>query len=97
MTDNLKNYNYQSNESIDNEPIFYNSSFSLCSGTNDPVPVVTVSLQVGKKNRGTVVAGITCLWDSGCTESMIKIQHTKHYERKIWSNRVEYSKCILTA
>ena len=31
------------------------------------------------------------MWDSGATDSMIKIQHTKNYEHKIWSNRVEYS------
>ena len=42
-------------------------------------------------HRATTVAGLTCLWDSGATYIMIKILHTKHYERKMWSNKVEYS------
>ena len=36
-------------------------------------------------------AGLKYLWDSGATDSMIKIRHTKYYELKIWSNKVEYS------
>ena len=28
--------------------------------------------------------------DSGATDSMIKIRHTNHYERKMRSNKVEY-------
>ena len=91
MTNNLNNYNDQNNEAIDNDPTLDNSSFRLSSGTSDPLPVVTVSLLVGKKHRGTIVAGLTFLWDSGATNSMIKIRHTKHYERKMRSNIVEYS------
>ena len=79
VTYNLNNYNNQSNEAINSEPTFYNSSFNLSSGTSDPLPVVTVSLQWGKKHRATIVAGITCLWDSGATNSTIKRLHTKHY------------------
>ena len=90
MTDNIKDYNDQHNDAIYNEPTLDNSTFSLSTSTRDPLPVVTVSLGRGKKHRATVVAGLTCLWDSGATDSMIKIRHNKHYERKMRSNRVEY-------
>ena len=36
VTDNLNNYNNQSNEAIDNESTYDNSSFRLSSGTSDP-------------------------------------------------------------
>ena len=44
VTENLNNYKYQSNESINSEPKFDTSIFNLSSGTSDPLPVVTVSL-----------------------------------------------------
>ena len=59
VTYNLNNYNNQSNEAIDNEPTFDNSSFNLYSGTRDHLPVVTVYLQGGKKHRENVFAGLT--------------------------------------
>ena len=90
MTNNIKYYNGKYNYAIDNEPTLDNSSSSLSRGTRYPLPVVTVSLQGGKKHRATIVAGITCLWYSGATVSIIKSLHTKHYERKMRSNRVEY-------
>ena len=37
------------------------------------------------------VAGLTCLWDSGAIDIMNKRRHTKYYELKIRSNKVEYS------
>ena len=76
VTDTLNNYNDQNNESIDNDPTFENSGFNLSSGTSEPLPVVTVSLRGGKKHRATVVAGLTLLWYSGATNSMIKRRHT---------------------
>ena len=91
VTDNLNNNKYQSNESINSDPTFDTGNFNLYSGASDPLPVLTVSLRGGKKNIAMTVAGLTCLLDSGATNSMIKIQHTKHYERKIRSNKVEYS------
>ena len=90
VTDNLKNYEDQINESINSEPTFDTSSFTLSGGNSDPLPVVTVSLRVVKKHISTNVAGLTCLWGSGATDVMIKIQHTKHYERKMRSNKVDY-------
>ena len=86
VTNNIKDYNNQYNDSIDNEPTLDNSSFNLSSGTRYPLPVVTVYLQVGNKHKANVVAVLTCLWDSEAIDSMIKILHTKHYERKIRSN-----------
>ena len=85
MTKNIKDYNNQNNEAIDNDTTLDNSSFSLSSGTSDPLPVVTVYLRGGNKPRLTVVAGLTCLWDSGDTDSTIKRRHTKHYELKMQS------------
>ena len=60
-----------SNESINSEPTFDNSRFNLSRVTSDPLPVVTFSLLGGKKHRETIVAGLTYLWDSGDTDSMI--------------------------
>ena len=91
VTYNLKNYKDQINEAINREPTFDASSFNLSSGTRDPLPVVTVSLLGVNKHRAITVAGITCLWDSGATDSMIKIRHTKHYGYKMRSNKVDYS------
>ena len=71
--------------------MFDTSNFNLSSGTSNPLPVVNVSLRGGNKHRATTVDGLTCLWDSGATDSMLKRRQTKHYERNIRSNKVEYS------
>ena len=86
MKENLKNYKDQSNEAINSDPKFDNSSFNLYSGTSDPLPVVTVFLRGGNKHRETIVAGLKCLWDIRSTNSMIKRRHTKHHEHNIRSN-----------
>ena len=91
VTENLKNYKDQGNEAINSKPEFDTSIFNLSSGNSDPLPVVTVSLRGLKKHRSTTVAGITSLWYSWATNIMIKIRHNKHYERKMRSNKVEYS------
>ena len=91
VTRNLKTNKDQSNEAINNETTFDTSNFNLSRDNSNPLPVVTVSLQVGKKNRATNIAGITCFWYSGATGSMIKRKHTKNYERKMRYNKVEYS------
>ena len=88
MKNNIKDYNDQYNDAIDNEPTLDDSSFNLSSGTRDPLPVVTVSFQVVKKHIETVVSGLTILWDSRATYSMIKRLHTKDFERKMLFNRV---------
>ena len=71
VTDSIKTNRNQRNDAIENEPKFDNT-FSLSGCTKDPVPVVTVILQVGKKQRAMTVSGLTCLWDSEATDSMIK-------------------------
>ena len=91
MKNNTKKNKNQHNDTIKNYPNFDNI-FSLSSGTKDPPPVVIVSLRVGNKQRSTMVAGIICLWDSGANEIIIKRKHTKYYERRMRSNKVEYSK-----
>ena len=59
VTENLKNYKEQSNEAINSEPTFDTSNFHFYSGTSNPLPVVTVSIQGGNKHRATTVADIT--------------------------------------
>ena len=91
VTENLKNYQDHSNEAINSDPTFDKSSFNLSSGTNNPLPVVNVYLQGVNTHIETTFYGLTCLWESGATNIMIKRLHTKNYERKIRSNKVEYS------
>ena len=91
VTNNINTNEYQLNYAIYNEPTFDTISFNSSSGNRDPFSVVTVTFRGGNKNRAIIVAGITCLWDSGATESIINRKHNKHYERKMRYNRVEYS------
>ena len=91
MIENLKNFKDQSNEAINSDPKMNTSSFNLFSGTSDPLPVVTVSLRGGKKHRSTTVSGLTFVWYIGVTNSMIKRQLSKYYERKMSSNKVNFS------
>ena len=58
MTDNINTNKYPRNDAIENEPKF-DSSFNFSSGTEDPLPVATVSLRGDKKHRAMTVAGIT--------------------------------------
>ena len=94
MTDNIKKNKNQHDGIIEYEPKFDNK-FILSSGTKDPLPVVTVSLNRGKKQRATIITSLTCLWDIGATNSVIKIRHTKPYKRKISPNKVEYSTAVV--
>ena len=91
VTKNLNHYKYQGNEDINSEHTFDTSSFNLSSGTSNTLPVVTVSLRGRNKHRAATVAGIACLWDRRANEIMINIRHTKNYELKMQSNKVEYS------
>ena len=90
MTDNIKKNKNQHNDAIEYEPRFGNK-FSLSSGNKDPLSVVTVEFIGVKKQRATTSAGLTCLWDSGAAENMIKIRHTKPYKLNIRSTKVKYS------
>ena len=73
VTDNLNNNKDQSNESIKNKPTFDTNSFNLSRCTSNPLPVVTVSLQGGKKHISKNISGPTFLRDSGATIIMINI------------------------
>ena len=91
MSENIKTNKDQLNDAIYNEPMFDTNSFNSSSGTRDPLPVVTVTLQGGKKHIAMNVSGIIFLWDSRATDSMINIKHTKYYKLKRRYNKVEYS------
>ena len=89
VTDHINKDKDQHNEAIENDPKF-DCSFNLSITTKYPLLVVSVSLLGGKKHGATTVNGLTCLWDSGATNIMIKIRHTKYYDCKMRSNKVEY-------
>ena len=91
VTNNIKTNKDQLNEAIYNDLTFDTSSFNSSSGTRYPSPVVTFTLRGSNKPRATTVAGITCFWYSGATDIMIKRKHTKNYERKMRSNKVDHS------
>ena len=74
VTNNLKKNKDRSNEAINNEPTFDTSNFNLSSSNSNPLPVVTVYLRRINKHRETTVSCITCLWDSGATNTMINRQ-----------------------
>ena len=78
LINNIKKNNNQHNDAIENEPKF-NNIFSLSIGTKDPLPVVTFSIRGGKKQISSMVDGLTLLWNSRATNSVIKIKHTKNY------------------
>ena len=90
VTNNINTNKDQLNDAIYNEPTFDTSRFNSSSGTRDPLLLVTVTLRGGKKLRATIFSGITCLWGSKANNSMINQKHTKHCERKMRSNKVEY-------
>ena len=71
---------------LKNEPTLDNR-FNLSTRTKDPLPVINVSLLGDKKHIAITVAVLTCLWDSGATNSRIKRRHNKYYERKMRSKK----------
>ena len=87
---NVKSIN-QVNDAIKNYLKIESFSDLYICLNKDPLPVVTVSLRGGKKYRSTLVDVITFQWDIWATNSMIKRKHTKPYECKMQSNKVEYS------
>ena len=91
MIKNLKTSTDQSNEAINNEPVFDTYRFNLSSVTSDPLLVVNFSLRRVNKHRAKTVADITCLWDSIDTNIMINRKNTKNYEHKMYYNKVEYN------
>ena len=59
VINNLKTAKDQLNEAINNYSTFDTNSFNLSSSTSNPLSVVTVSLQEGKKHGETTVSGLT--------------------------------------
>ena len=53
--------------------------------------VIPISLVGGKKNRATIIVGLTFLWYRESTDRMINRQHPKPYKHIILANKVEYS------
>ena len=94
VTNNINN-KYQRNDAIEYEPKF-DSKFSLSSGTKYPLPVVSVSFRGGRNKGQILISGLTCLWYIGANNIMIKRRHTKPYDRKMCSNKVEYSTSVGT-
>ena len=78
MTDNIRKNKNQHNNAIEHE-LKFDNKFSLSISTKDPLPVATVSLRGGKKQRETIIACLIFLWGSGDTDRTIKRKHTKHY------------------
>ena len=88
VNNNTKTNKDQLNDAIYNETTFDTSRFNSSSRTRDPLPVVNITLWGGKKHRSAIVSGLTWLWDSGATDSIIKRKRNKQYEHKIRYNKV---------
>ena len=82
VANNLKTTKDQLNKAINNEPKIDTNSFNLSRGTSDSLLVVTVSLKGGKKHISTTFAGPTCVWDSGATDIMVKINTINNMNRR---------------
>ena len=71
VKDNTNKNKNKNNDAIEYDPGF-DSRFSLSSRTKDPISVVPIRLRGDKKQRATIIYGLTVLWDSGANNSMIK-------------------------
>ena len=89
MSDNIK-YN-QLNGIIDNELVIDSSNSLANNPIKDTLPIVITGLRFGKRSKHTLNSGLTCLWDSGATNIMIKHKHINPYESKLTANKVKYS------
>ena len=90
VADNININKNENNDAIENEQKFDNK-FSLSIWNKEPVPVVTVSLREGKKLRTAMIPVVLFLWGSRATYIIIRLKHTKHYECRMRSNKVEHS------
>ena len=75
---------------IDNELKFDSKNSLANDNVQDNPPIVNISLRSGKKSRKTFNQGLTCLWYSGATKSMIKRRYINTYKYKIRVNKVKY-------
>ena len=51
-----------------------------------PIPVTTVDILKGKKAREIHVAGLSCLWDGGASNNMVKISYVRKFRDKFKHN-----------
>ena len=89
IVSNNINYN-QVNDFIDNELKFYSSNSLAINPVNNAPPIVTVRLTGGKNHRHTLKSGITWLWDSEASGSMINLKHINPYKIKLRANKFIY-------
>ena len=55
-----------------------------------PIPVTTVDILKGKKAREIHVAGLSCLWDGGASDSMVKKSYVRKFRDKFKHNLQVY-------
>ena len=89
MSTNI-NYN-QVNGVIENELKFDSSNSLANNPVKYPLPIVNLILRDGKKSRQNLKSGLTRLWDSGATNSMINCKHINPYRSKRRGKKVKYS------
>ena len=61
----------QVNDAINNELEFDMIHSLSNNNVQDPLTIVNIRIRFGKKSRQTLNSGLTCLWDSGYTYSML--------------------------
>ena len=76
------------NNDLKNEKLMYDIHNELkFSAQSDnfklPIPITTLRVCKGKKLRGIHVTGLTCLWDSGASDSMIKKLMIINFEKSL--------------
>ena len=62
---------------MEHEPKFDNNTNLSIFPTKKPIKVLDVRNIEVKNSRVTIVDEMTCLWDNGATNSMIKTKRTK--------------------
>ena len=88
----ITNINHnQVNDTIYNELKFYGSNNLVNNTVEDSLTILTIMLRGGKYSRQTFKSGLTYLWVSGDTDSMINRNHIKPYKSKLRANKVNYS------
>ena len=83
------------NNDLKNENLMYDvhNKLKFSNQSNNfklPTPVTTISVCKGKNLRGIHVSGLTCLWDSGASDSMIKKSYVRKLQEKFRKNKQEY-------
>ena len=53
-------------------------------------PILSVDIRKGKKARDIHVAGLSCLWDTGASDSMIKKSFVRKFQEDFRKNKQQY-------